>query len=81
MNDYEHALRELCMKVEGFQWVSRDIIFPESKRKQRLKKFAEELRIAARDFVKVINDENKRLNEREQGQRDGGRSRRRDNFA
>lgn len=72
MNDYGHALRELCMKVEGFQWVSRDIIFPESKRKERLKKYAEELRIAARDFVKVINDENKSANEREQRQRDGG---------
>lgn len=65
MSEYEHALRELCMKVEGFQWVSRDIIFPESKRKERLKKIAEEVRIAARDFVKVINDENKRANERQ----------------
>lgn len=72
MEEFNHALRELCMKVEDFRVVSRSIIFPDSKRRERLKNCAEELRKAARDFVKVVRDESKSVGERKQGQRDGG---------
>lgn len=67
MTEFNHALRELCMKVENFRVVSRDIIYPESKRREQLKVFAEALRKAARDFVKAVNNENQRTDERKQG--------------
>ena len=72
MTDFERALRELCMKVEDFRAISRRIIYPDSKRRECLKNFAEALCKAARDFVKAVNDENQRTDERKQRQRDGG---------
>lgn len=72
MTDFERALRELCMKVENFRIVSRRIIFPDSKRRECLKNFAQALNTAATDFVKAVDNENQRTNQREQRQRDCG---------
>ena len=56
MKDFNQALYALCQSVEGFRWVSRDIIIPQSKRRERLKKIAEELYKANEDFLEVVND-------------------------
>ena len=67
MDEFSRALRELCMKVEDFRVMSREIIFPDSKRRERLKNYAEALRKAARDFVKAVQDGDKSIGKRQQG--------------
>ena len=67
MDEFSRALRELCMKVEDFRVMSREIIFPDSKRRERLKNYAEALRKAARDFVKAVHDGDKSIGKRQQG--------------
>ena len=56
MKDFNQALYALCQSVEGFRWVSRDIIIPQSKRRERLKKIAEELYKATEDFLEAVNN-------------------------
>lgn len=56
MKDFNQALYALCQSVEGFRWVSRDIIIPQSKRRERLKKFAEELYKATEDFLEAVSN-------------------------
>ena len=54
-DEFGVALYDLCAKVEDFRWVSRDIIYPERKRRERLKEYAEYLNRAATNFLKVVS--------------------------
>ena len=51
MNDFGHALKELCMRLEDFRWVARDIISPDSERRRRLLEYAERLKVAVDNFI------------------------------
>lgn len=56
MKEFNQALYALCQSVECFRWVSRDIIIPASKRRERLKEIAEELRKATEDFLEAVDN-------------------------
>lgn len=49
---YDQALRFLCAEVENFRYISRNIIFPETKRRRILAEHAENLQKAAEKYVR-----------------------------
>ena len=56
-DNWTNALRNLCLEVANFTCVSRDIIFPKSKRHEVLKNYAQALHKASERFLKVCEDE------------------------
>lgn len=55
--NYDFAFRELNEKVANYRWTATDIIKPESERRKQLAARAEELRLAADNFLKVCKED------------------------
>lgn len=49
---YDQSLRFLCAEVENFRYISRNLIFPETKRIRILIEHAENLNKAAETFIR-----------------------------
>ena len=56
MTDFNRRLRLLCEATANFTVISREIFIVSKKRRQALKQFATELKIAAENFLKVCEE-------------------------
>lgn len=56
-NEFDNALRGLCLAVANFTYISREIFVNKPKRRETLKQYAQELQKASELFLKVCDDE------------------------
>ena len=55
-NEFDNALRGLCLAVANFTYISRELFVDKPRRRELLKNYAQELQKASERFLKVCDE-------------------------